>query len=231
MYYFSKYRIPPFYAFTDKGVTMNERKTAQQTGAMRYSTGKPCKRGHLSDRYTSNGMCIACFSNYGEETKYNRRLINAENFDKNSICRVFADSSGADLLRKIGKITMLCTAAELATMMQVADFLMAEIKKRRPNLMKGELTRDALLARVRYDPTDRDDPVLDLDGKPFYTNSAGYEHNNVPDLFYVIDGHTYMGSHMGQLFAGKTPSIFPVPFDPFAFRFDPAPAGSTHVPG
>jgi hypothetical protein len=210
---------------------MNERNIAANNGLMRYSTGKPCKRGHLSDRYTSNGMCIACFSHHGQATKYNRRLKNAENFDSNSICRVFADPAEFDLLRKIGKITMGCTAAELSTLHEVANFLATTIAQRNAGVFKGELTRDALLARVRYDPTDRDDPVLDLDGKPFYTNSAGYEHNNVPDLFYVIDGHTYMASHMGQLFAGKTPSIFPVPFDPFAFRFDPAPAGIAHVPG
>lgn len=25
-----------------------------------YNTGKPCKHGHLSDRYTFSGACLAC---------------------------------------------------------------------------------------------------------------------------------------------------------------------------
>lgn len=26
----------------------------------RYYTGKPCGRGHLSERFTTNGVCVAC---------------------------------------------------------------------------------------------------------------------------------------------------------------------------
>ena len=29
-------------------------------GASRYRTGKPCLRGHLSDRYTGTGTCVEC---------------------------------------------------------------------------------------------------------------------------------------------------------------------------
>lgn len=29
-------------------------------GRKRYNTGLPCKRGHMSDRQTSNGACIQC---------------------------------------------------------------------------------------------------------------------------------------------------------------------------
>lgn len=34
--------------------------TAQLTGAVTYSTGKPCKRGHVTVRRAHNGMCIDC---------------------------------------------------------------------------------------------------------------------------------------------------------------------------
>lgn len=33
---------------------------ARAQGRKRYSTGSPCKRGHLSDRLASNGACIEC---------------------------------------------------------------------------------------------------------------------------------------------------------------------------
>lgn len=31
-----------------------------RAGQPRYFTGKPCKRQHLSERFVSNGACIAC---------------------------------------------------------------------------------------------------------------------------------------------------------------------------
>ena len=42
---------------------MNEIITRQQAIARKlhkYFTGKHCKHGHLSDRYTVSGMCVRC---------------------------------------------------------------------------------------------------------------------------------------------------------------------------
>lgn len=36
------------------------RKAAKAAGAKRYFTGKPCPKGHISERYTVKGTCIAC---------------------------------------------------------------------------------------------------------------------------------------------------------------------------
>jgi 5-methylcytosine-specific restriction endonuclease McrA len=36
------------------------RKCAQQRGDSRYSTGVPCKNGHLAERVVSNGQCLEC---------------------------------------------------------------------------------------------------------------------------------------------------------------------------
>ena len=36
------------------------RASALAQGLHHYATGKPCKHGHVSDRYTVNGTCIAC---------------------------------------------------------------------------------------------------------------------------------------------------------------------------
>ena len=37
------------------------RAEARVQGLIRYFTGKPCKRGHLSERHTSTGNCLECF--------------------------------------------------------------------------------------------------------------------------------------------------------------------------
>jgi hypothetical protein len=37
------------------------KKEAKDLGLNRYFTGKPCKHGHLSERYMCNG-CVSCLS-------------------------------------------------------------------------------------------------------------------------------------------------------------------------
>jgi hypothetical protein len=37
-----------------------DRASARLQGAVRYFTGKPCPKGHLAPRYTSNGKCVVC---------------------------------------------------------------------------------------------------------------------------------------------------------------------------
>ena len=36
------------------------RKQAKSEGKTRYFTGKPCKHGHIAERYTSVGTCVQC---------------------------------------------------------------------------------------------------------------------------------------------------------------------------
>lgn len=37
-----------------------ERHRALLKGRGRYSTGRPCKHGHVAERYASTGHCVAC---------------------------------------------------------------------------------------------------------------------------------------------------------------------------
>lgn len=41
-------------------MTLISRKEAKIAGAVRYFTGKPCLNGHVAERQTSNGVCLAC---------------------------------------------------------------------------------------------------------------------------------------------------------------------------
>lgn len=40
--------------------TPETRAEAAQRGLSRFRTGRPCKNGHVADRYASNGQCVAC---------------------------------------------------------------------------------------------------------------------------------------------------------------------------
>lgn len=43
------------------------RKKALEDNLIKYYTGKPCKRNHISERYTNNCMCIACLRELNNE--------------------------------------------------------------------------------------------------------------------------------------------------------------------
>lgn len=43
-----------------KSRPLSERKAARAAGEKTYSTGNPCKNGHIADRLTSNGSCSEC---------------------------------------------------------------------------------------------------------------------------------------------------------------------------
>ena len=40
-----------------------ERKEAAAAGLKKYNTGRPCKHGHMADRYVDSGACSACLKN------------------------------------------------------------------------------------------------------------------------------------------------------------------------
>jgi hypothetical protein len=38
----------------------NSQTSAAAEGQRKYNTGKPCKHGHIADRWTVSGACCAC---------------------------------------------------------------------------------------------------------------------------------------------------------------------------
>lgn len=53
------------------------RAEARAKGLIRYMTGKPCKHGHISERFTSNGWCVSCSESTDKEAKrdYDRARV------------------------------------------------------------------------------------------------------------------------------------------------------------
>lgn len=43
-----------------------ERADARERGAVTYSTGRPCKNGHIADRFTVDASCCACRASFKE---------------------------------------------------------------------------------------------------------------------------------------------------------------------
>ena len=53
-------------------IPIMKRRDAAEAGLKRYSTGKPCSKGHNAPRFTSTGVCTQCAAGYVKE--YNGRL-------------------------------------------------------------------------------------------------------------------------------------------------------------
>ena len=67
------------------------REEAQEKGLVRYFTGKPCKHGHIAERYTKSLICCPCSTwhnntRYKEDKRYRDRIkkYQKEYYQKNS---------------------------------------------------------------------------------------------------------------------------------------------------
>lgn len=70
-------------------MSLATRAEAKAAGEKKYFTGKPCKHGHISERYTCTGQCVRCislvyFSNKDELNKKRKKEYseNKERFQK-----------------------------------------------------------------------------------------------------------------------------------------------------
>ena len=54
------------------------RKEAKDKGESRYFTGKPCRHGHIADRITASGSCVACIKEREQGYSQKSRAKNGE---------------------------------------------------------------------------------------------------------------------------------------------------------
>lgn len=73
------------------------RKEALAQGLPRYRTGRPCKRGHVADRLTSNLTCVECDKEKRKSDPWHRR--SPENFAKHNARSAAWSAANADKVR------------------------------------------------------------------------------------------------------------------------------------
>lgn len=54
-----------------------DRKQAHERGLVRYFTGFPCRKGHVTERYVSNGVCSGCLKAFSKfaPNPYTKQLV------------------------------------------------------------------------------------------------------------------------------------------------------------
>lgn len=79
------------------------RKEAQAIECKKYFTGEPCKRGHVSPRYTSTRQCITCLKEFAYEWREN----NPEKY--NQIGRSWLDNN-KEHCRRLARVRYATTS-------------------------------------------------------------------------------------------------------------------------
>jgi hypothetical protein len=80
------------------------RKDAIGYGHKHYFTGRPCERGHVSERYTSNAACLACLRRVADERHANLRARRALVLEDCAVVSARIPESHAHAFRLAGVI-------------------------------------------------------------------------------------------------------------------------------
>lgn len=108
---------------------------ARALGVKRYNTGKPCKSGHFSDRYTKDAHCIACSLGWiSEYRKTDRRKAWEADYKRTPRARSLNVARKAKCVAKPGK---------------AEAYKVAKKKWQADNRWRGRLYRAQRAARVK----------------------------------------------------------------------------------
>jgi hypothetical protein len=97
--------------------------TTRATASIRYFTGKPCKHGHISERYTASGACVECSLIHAKKWAASnpekmRAAINAwriANLDKHLIIVKRWQARNPEKTRQIGRRYRAANADKILT--------------------------------------------------------------------------------------------------------------------
>ncbi len=67
-----------------------KRREAKALGLDKYNTGKPCRNGHLADRYVLNGNCVECC----------KITIKKHNYDRTEIAKRYYETHKEEISKK-----------------------------------------------------------------------------------------------------------------------------------
>jgi hypothetical protein len=163
-----------------------------------YSSGKPCRRGHDSLRYSSNGMCVECLrlqrvaaSNLAKVEKAKRNLaLGAGLRDRNFLVRV----ADVDLVTKFTEILQFGNATMHDNLRAYVDAIHATCPNPRA------LTRDDLAKLIELRP---DGMAANPEAIPqAYDDATG-------KLYAIFNGYLYLGDHVAEVLQGKRLNVAP----------------------
>lgn len=119
-----------------------DRKTAQLGGFPKYFTGKPCKNGHLVERYTQSGVCQACL-----RASSSTRVKKVELPEEREAREAFVERRTAILSQLVEVRVLARPGADLDTLYEMAEGL---CRARFPDIL--DMDAVGTRAKVREHP-------------------------------------------------------------------------------
>lgn len=167
---------------------MNKRHAAIADGQVTYRSGKPCRKGHDAERYSSTGQCVECLKDQATKTKSVARDARARRF-------IALANSGVEckLIIPLQYRTALNEFSDIINNQALADTLVAFM------LMLNRQTLDrADLAQL-----------LTVDERGHVTNYGDYTvRNNDAGLIEIeLRGHWYIGDDVMACLRGQRDSV------------------------
>lgn len=166
---------------------MTTRAEALLNGELKYWPNKPCRRGHVSERYTSNGMCVACLNGDADLARKNRIARNNER--ERLLCKDIVQTKmnvpykyiSNTILQTIERLLAAPNGDQFCTWLEMMDM--------------APLSYTQLAAMFDW----RNDTVhADYNAFPQRNDDAGY-------LLIQIGGNWYMADHIMETLRGQRP--------------------------
>lgn len=175
-------------------LTNQELRTAAATeGKKTYSNGRPCQKGHLSERYVSNNMCIECTNANNKKLKVlaanSARRRNLSNSSQMVTATLTVQAQYKQMIDDISDI-MFDGGARVDL---VASFL--------STIGRSTLMRDDL---VRHG-------ALQADGN-LNRDTVAYRHNDAGHVEVQIVGDWYLADHVRELMDNTRKTIDRIPY-------------------
>jgi hypothetical protein len=181
---------------------MSSKSQAVESGQLTYSSGRPCRRGHLSDRYVSNNGCIACIKEDQEDRRTavklsRRKYINAKVNNLHERMFMVHEDNRA-LVQKFCEILQYADGFEVARLADIVE----KIYEQSPT--PRALTYDDLLTFMEWDGRSVKN-LADLE------RTGVIEYDRAEDRMYVHhNGNRYFGLDVAAVLRREKHNVKPM---------------------
>lgn len=165
---------------------------AIQNGKLRYSTGKACRRGHMSERYSKSGLCVECVKLHDSERTASKKaaniLRNTTLFEPGRVHSVIVPQQYRYIVDALAVILNSNNTFNIATCERAINSLCST----------GKLTTADLRVILQY-----------VDGKS--GNWQTFETRETEEAFHInIRGRWYHIEHVGDCMNGLISFVHPL---------------------
>ncbi len=186
-------------------MTKKARLIALEAGNKRYLMTKPCKRGHLGERYASCGLCCQCVEDHQRKKKIEVqaaiKLHNTKLFEPARVYSVVVRHEHREAYDDLSHVAAYGTDEQVAQCAAFLGMIRAQVITHDIARPEGELNRAELAALVDLAPT----RICYIDGSPLVER-----YNERDELHILIADRWYIATQLADVWKGTRAAVRPV---------------------